>query len=307
MINRANVAVGLFSLVVLAALGWYLTFWLERERPMAETLHVEVVYDAVGGLKSGAPVTLQGLAVGRVAGIRIERDASTRRPVFVVGLELQADDRLRNWLRTDSVFSIVTDNLLGERHVDASFGTEEGSVLRDGQRVVGARSPGFNELLESLEGVVRSLGGVAEAGGAGGAAGGLAEIGRAATNIADVADELRDLARTADGADGSLRRGIQDLAVAAQGLAEVLGGERADRLGAAADSFAAAAEGLERTVSDLRSWVDRPESDPRRTLEDLNAAASNLRTITAKVRQWVERPSRLFWGGDEDEGPDNQR
>ncbi len=264
--NRANIAVGAFTLLVLAVLGWYLAFWLKEAQPLKDTIRIYVNYESVEGLKIGSPVTLQGRQVGRVAAISIVKDPAGR-PVFLVTTDIEDDPRLRTWIRTDSGFTIVTDNLLGDRHIDISFGTQ-GEVLLHKATVRGTRSPGFGEILVTLENVAEGVGHVVASG----------------------------------DSDGSLRRGIADLATAARGLAEVLGQARAERLGQAGDDVARAAHDLSGLAADLKTWAADPATDPRRTLADLNTAATNLRVITEKVRKIVDGPRSLFdWGHKEDQ------
>src|SRR5688572_25905033 len=69
---RTNFLVGLLTIVVMAGLAGVVTFFLGKERPLAQTYAVRVRFADVAGLKTGAPVTLQGAGIGRVESLHID-------------------------------------------------------------------------------------------------------------------------------------------------------------------------------------------------------------------------------------------
>lgn len=82
----------------------------------AEKLTLRTYFDNAGGLKNGAPVTLEGVTIGNIAHIRVVPDRSPT-PVEVtmrVGGEYIHD------LHTDSTTSIAQAGVLGDSFVDIS-------------------------------------------------------------------------------------------------------------------------------------------------------------------------------------------
>ncbi len=124
--RRMEFLVGVFVLLSLAALAW-LTLKVGRgSLPDGETYLVESRFANAGGLHPGSMVTVAGVTVGRVEDVRID-------PVdFSAIATLRLVSALR--LPTDSMASIKTSGLIGDRYVALSAGAEE-SFLKAGDRI----------------------------------------------------------------------------------------------------------------------------------------------------------------------------
>ena len=101
--------------------------------------HVTAEFDNIGDLKVGSPVTVAGVRIGEVSGIRFDpRDYKA-----VVGLRI---DPQYNQIPEDSFASIQTQGLLGGKYIGISPGGLE-SYLKDGSRIEQTQSA---IVLESL-------------------------------------------------------------------------------------------------------------------------------------------------------------
>ena len=89
--------------------------------------HVTAEFDNIGDLKVGAPVTMAGVHVGEVAGIRFD----SKDYKAVVSLRI---DPQYNQIPEDSFASIETQGLLGGKYVGISPGGLE-SYLKEGGRI----------------------------------------------------------------------------------------------------------------------------------------------------------------------------
>ena len=89
--------------------------------------HVTAEFDNIGDLKVGAPVTMAGVHVGDVAGIRFD----SKDYKAVVSLRI---DPQYNQIPEDSFASIETQGLLGGKYVGISPGGLE-SYLKEGGRI----------------------------------------------------------------------------------------------------------------------------------------------------------------------------
>ena len=89
--------------------------------------HVTAEFDNIGDLKVGAPVTMAGVHVGEVAGIRFD----SKDYKAVVSLRI---DPQYNQIPEDSFASIETQGLLGGKYVGVSPGGLE-SYLKEGGRI----------------------------------------------------------------------------------------------------------------------------------------------------------------------------
>ncbi|HEY0768426.1 MAG TPA: outer membrane lipid asymmetry maintenance protein MlaD [Steroidobacteraceae bacterium] len=131
---RANrtleIGTGLFVLLGFAAL-----LFLTTQLPSSGVkfgrvkagYHVSAEFENIGDLKVGSPVTMAGVRVGDVVGIRFD----SKDYKAVVSLRI---DPQYNQIPEDSFASIQTQGLLGGKYVGISPGGLE-SYLKDGSRI----------------------------------------------------------------------------------------------------------------------------------------------------------------------------
>ena len=124
--NRLELFVGIFVLLGIAAVA-YLTMKLGTGSLIGgDTYQVEARFANAGGLHSGSSVLLAGVTVGRVDGVRVDpADYSAIATLRILtGLRLP----------TDSMASIKTTGLIGDKYVSLSPGAEE-TYLEPGTRI----------------------------------------------------------------------------------------------------------------------------------------------------------------------------
>ena len=137
MDRRVNVAVGLFLVLGILALG-YLSIKLGRVSFLGSSGYsVSVEFPSVGGLKAGSSVEIAGVEIGRVESIGLA-DYQAR-----VILRLNRDVKLQE----DSIASIKTKGLIGERYIRISPGGSDKVIAPNG-RIREVEPPiDFEELL----------------------------------------------------------------------------------------------------------------------------------------------------------------
>ncbi len=128
--NRSlEIGTGLFVLLGFAALG-FLTTQLPGTKlglgQDAGTYRVTAHFDNVGDLKTGAPVTMSGVKVGRVATVGYD----TREYKAVVSLAISKDF---NRIPDDSWANIETAGLLGAKYVGIDAGGSDSFLADKGQ------------------------------------------------------------------------------------------------------------------------------------------------------------------------------
>jgi phospholipid/cholesterol/gamma-HCH transport system substrate-binding protein len=137
MDRRVNIAVGLFLVLGLLALG-YLSIKLGRVSLFSTSGYPVVVeFPSVGGLKAGSAVEIAGVEIGRVESIGLA-DYQAR-----VILRVKKDVKLQE----DSIASIKTKGLIGEKYVRISPGGSDKIIPPNG-RIREVEAPvDFEELL----------------------------------------------------------------------------------------------------------------------------------------------------------------
>lgn len=124
--SKLELLVGIFVVLGLAATA-YLTIKLGAGALVGgDTYEIEARFTNAGGLNSGSTVVVAGVTVGRVEGIRVDpADFSAIATLRVMsGLKLP----------TDTMASIKTTGLIGDKYVLLSPGADE-TYLATGERI----------------------------------------------------------------------------------------------------------------------------------------------------------------------------
>jgi phospholipid/cholesterol/gamma-HCH transport system substrate-binding protein len=124
--TKLELSVGLFVVLGIAAII-YLTIQVGTGSMLSgDTYLIESRFANAGGLHSGSTVLLAGVTVGRVEGIRMESSDYSA----IVTLRVLSTLRLP----TDSMASIKTTGLIGDKFVSLSPGADD-TYLEPGSRI----------------------------------------------------------------------------------------------------------------------------------------------------------------------------
>ena len=135
--TRVNITVGLFVVLGVLALG-YLSVKLGRVSFLGGGGYVVFAeFPSVGGLKPGSTVEIAGVEVGRVESIGLKNYEA------LVTLRINSGVKLQE----DSIASIKTKGLIGERYLRISPGGSD-KIIETGGRIREVEAPvDFEELL----------------------------------------------------------------------------------------------------------------------------------------------------------------
>ncbi|HEY7855603.1 MAG TPA: MlaD family protein [Terriglobales bacterium] len=110
-------------------------------------LHLITYVSDAGGMRPGADVNLEGVAIGNVTRIRLaNHPPNPKQPVEV---EMSVAKGHERWLRTDSKVELGTAGPLGETLVNIAAGSTSFPPAEDGTVLPGLESTGINALLVS--------------------------------------------------------------------------------------------------------------------------------------------------------------
>ncbi|MDR1657121.1 MAG: outer membrane lipid asymmetry maintenance protein MlaD [Deltaproteobacteria bacterium] len=128
--KRLEFTVGIFMLIGLACLG-YLTVKLGKlEVFSSDGYTVQAKFTSISGLKTGASVEISGVPIGKVTGITLNNNF-----LAVVDLLINNDIVLTD----DSIASIKTSGLIGDKYVSVSVGGSE-TLLTEGGEISDTQS-----------------------------------------------------------------------------------------------------------------------------------------------------------------------
>jgi phospholipid/cholesterol/gamma-HCH transport system substrate-binding protein len=123
--NRTlSAAVGAFIIAGILLFGVGLFLIGDRRMLFSDTFEVYAEFANIGGLQNGAKVRVAGLDAGEVDTIHVPPGPSAR---FRVKLRIRED--LHPLIRVDSVASIQTDGLVGNKFVQVEAGTDQAQLV----------------------------------------------------------------------------------------------------------------------------------------------------------------------------------
>jgi phospholipid/cholesterol/gamma-HCH transport system substrate-binding protein len=121
---KLELVVGVFVLVGLACLAYLSVKLGKLEVIGGDNYVVEAEFTSASGLKSGASVEIAGVEVGRVKSIALRGDRAM--------VDLAIQDGVK--LFTDSIASIKTRGIIGDKYVALSIGGG-GDPLKEGEKI----------------------------------------------------------------------------------------------------------------------------------------------------------------------------
>jgi phospholipid/cholesterol/gamma-HCH transport system substrate-binding protein len=117
-------AVGFFLLIGIFSLGYISVKMGKLEVLGSKGYTVYAEFEQAGGIKPGANIQIAGVTVGRVTGIRLDKNYEA-----LVSIELDSGVRLQE----DAIASIKTSGLIGEKFVQITPGASEKNIPAGGK------------------------------------------------------------------------------------------------------------------------------------------------------------------------------
>jgi phospholipid/cholesterol/gamma-HCH transport system substrate-binding protein len=258
--------VGVFVLVLLLLfVAFVLTIGIQT-RVFEAQYPLRAAFRDVQGLVVGAPVRLAGLSIGTVRRIGLSPDVADRR----IHVEVSIDRSFQPRIREDSVATIGTVGLVGDKVFEITVGSESVKILEPGAMLVVAEPVDFaslvsrgGEILDGLADAAQSLKGILsdEAGG---------ELVR---DLGQLAKSLRAVSQEIEKGDGLLHALIFE-----DGGKEVIG-----RLGGSVAGLERVVERLEKGEGLLGALISDPVG--AQILQDLRVLVADLRRIAAGLAE----------------------
>lgn len=121
---------GLFIVGALLILSAGVFLIGDRQFLFNTTFPLKAGFQNVGGLNPGADVRVGGIRAGTVQAIELPDH-----PEGQVGVVMKLEKSTRNLIRKDSVASIKTQGLLGDKYVEITFGSKSAQDVRNGDSI----------------------------------------------------------------------------------------------------------------------------------------------------------------------------
>lgn len=293
METRANYAiVGLFTLaVMLSAFGF--VYWMAQYGGASEAVRLVVrIPGSANGLSIGSPVRFNGIAIGTVRGLAIDRES----PNFVIA---QTDVSADAPIYTDTRAALEIQGLTGSAFIELQGGTpsNENILLRairdETIAEIQADPSGVTNLLATADEILQRANRV---------------VGEIEGFIQDARTPLTETLKNTETFTAALRDnadGIDDFLKSVGNLSEVvksLSGRIESALGSAENLINAIdPEKIDRilaNVDTVTAEVAAASGNITRTLESFRTAAESLETLAATAGASLEKVDTMIAGID---------
>jgi phospholipid/cholesterol/gamma-HCH transport system substrate-binding protein len=155
---------GLFIVGSLAVLAIGIFLIGNREMLFSSTYTLKSNFQTVAGLSEGADVRVGGMHEGTVKHIDLPK-----RPEEKVTVVMDMHKATRDVLKSDSVASIKSEGLLGDKYMEISFGSPDAQSLKNGDTIASSAPLDISDLiaktstiLDSTKGAVDNIEGAAD-------------------------------------------------------------------------------------------------------------------------------------------------
>lgn len=151
--------VGLFVVALILLFVAFVLAIGTQSRLFEERYPLTAAFRDVQGLIVGSPVRLAGFTIGTVSDIRFSADPGDQR----VYVEVSIDRRFQPRIREDSVATIGTIGLVGDKIFEITVGSEQARILAPGERLKSVEPVEVAGMIASLTESLNALKGILEA------------------------------------------------------------------------------------------------------------------------------------------------
>jgi len=137
----STVRLGAFIIFGLLAFGVMVFLLGNKQFLFSSTYDINAAFESVAGLDEGAPVRAGGVRIGTVKGIQLPH-----RPQDKITVELELASSTRDVIKNDSIATIETEGLLGNKYVAVTFGSAEAEEVRSGDTIESQPSVDYGDV-----------------------------------------------------------------------------------------------------------------------------------------------------------------
>ncbi len=141
-----GIRLGIFVVVTLLILFAGIFLIGNQEMRFKSTYQVKAEFQNAGGLIGGADVRVGGIRKGSVKAIDLPKETGGK---VTVVMNLESDTR--PIVKTDSVASIKSEGMMGDKFVEISFGSKNAEEVKDGGTIESEPPLGLSDLLKKAD------------------------------------------------------------------------------------------------------------------------------------------------------------
>jgi len=192
----SSVRLGAFvagALIIFAVMVFLLG---DKEFLFSHTYSVNAPFDNVVGLDVSAPVRAGGVRIGTVKSIELPR-----RPQDKITVQMDLESSTRDVIKQDSVATIETEGLLGNKYVAISFGSPDAAAVHNGDTIQAQPPVDYGDLAKKASDLMDATQGLVQ------------DSKIAMNNVNETTDDLKSISGKIDRGQGTIGALVNDQSV----------------------------------------------------------------------------------------------
>ena len=145
-------AIGLFIVCGFGLFTFILFLIGNRQKAFTRHIVLYADFNDLSGLAAGAKVRVSGFDAGQLKSVDLPKGPSGK-----FHLQLQVDSSVHNIIRTDSVTSIQTEGVVGDKFISIKKGTDSAEEARSGSTLPSKEPFDFAEMMERSSGLLNDV------------------------------------------------------------------------------------------------------------------------------------------------------
>jgi len=139
-----NIRLGILMILGLLILIISLYFIGSNKNIFGSTFELQTTFKNINGLQVGNNVRFSGIDVGTVNKIEMKNDTT-------ISVSMIIDSDMQDFIRTNSVASIGTDGLMGNRLVNIEPGSADFPFVEAGAKILSSKNTSTEAMMQTLE------------------------------------------------------------------------------------------------------------------------------------------------------------
>lgn len=139
-----NIRLGILMVIGVIMLILALYAIGDNKNIFGSTFNLNTTFENIGGLQSGNNVRYAGIDIGTVDKIEMRNDT-------IVHVQMIVDEKYKKFIRKNSIASIGTDGLMGNRLVNIDAGTSASPFVTDNDEILSVNGVNTDVMLRTLE------------------------------------------------------------------------------------------------------------------------------------------------------------
>jgi phospholipid/cholesterol/gamma-HCH transport system substrate-binding protein len=159
----AQLKVGLLAVSALALLAFLIFLMTSSKGLFKSTSEIYTYLDDSAAIAEGAPVRLNGITAGKVAGVNL---SGLTEPNRIVKITMDVNNEFLPLIPVDSMAGIAAENLLGTKYINIKKGRSQ-TAVKAGAELKSIDTREFDEVVQqgysaltSLDGILKKLDGI---------------------------------------------------------------------------------------------------------------------------------------------------